>query len=59
MAPESLTTGSPSQTVDPSPAELLREALALLEGGVVRLRDLREIPLRTLGVLTSGEEGPE
>ena len=58
-APDGLTTGSPSRTTEPSAADLLREAISLLEGGVVRLGDLREILLRALDALARDREAPK
>ena len=52
--PASLTTGSPSRAADASPAELIRAALTALDGGVVRLGDLREFLARALACLEDG-----
>jgi hypothetical protein len=45
------TTGSPSPGADQSPDELLRAALAALDSGVIRIRDLRALLTTALAAL--------
>jgi hypothetical protein len=52
------TTGSPSPAISAAAVELLRVALAGLDGGVVRLGDLRETLERELTLLADDERTP-
>jgi hypothetical protein len=52
-----LTTGSPSGEPDRSPASLISAALAAIDGGVIRIGDLRALLLAALEALEEPERG--
>jgi len=55
--PDGLTASSPSTGPDRSPVELLRSALASIDGGVIRIGDLRKLLVAALDALDGEGQG--